>query len=144
MKTFLRNGHAEEYQGIKITWIPGREAVLTIFHDGKEVEKVELFKTKTIEELHALVQSKGFKKKSEIQVIQEQRREEELKRLDTKPIQSTMIQLYGLLLLGFVATMVFFGTRHKRRKARGGIAGPTNSMGGIPMTITTTSMTEGV
>lgn len=64
MKRFLKeSGHADSYEGLKVTFIPGRTPVLTIRgDDGKELEKIDLSKFKT-EELHTLMIEKGFERK---------------------------------------------------------------------------------
>jgi Sep15/SelM redox domain len=74
LKSFLKDaGEADRYENLTITFIPGRPAVLTIYNnnnnDGdtasneKEVEKVDLFHYKDKEQLHALLQSKGFQRR---------------------------------------------------------------------------------
>jgi Sep15/SelM redox domain len=75
LKSFLKDaGEADSYENLTITFIPGRPAVLTIYNnnnnnDGdaasneKEVEKVDLFNYKDKDQLHALLQSKGFQRR---------------------------------------------------------------------------------
>jgi hypothetical protein len=75
-----------EYVGVEVEFVHGREAVLTIYHDGEEQEQVNLLQhASTKAELHELFQSKGFTRLSEeeIGVMKETRlkeREEERKR----------------------------------------------------------------
>jgi hypothetical protein len=68
-------GEADSYENLTITFIAGRPAVLTIYNnnnsnnDGdasheQQVEKVDLFQYKEKEQLHALLQSKGFQRRS--------------------------------------------------------------------------------
>jgi hypothetical protein len=57
-----------------VEYVQGRKATLYIYdEDGKEVEQVTLSEYKTKEEMHALMQDKGFVKKSE-EEIEAQRR----------------------------------------------------------------------
>jgi hypothetical protein len=67
----LKGGEAETYQNVEIEYIHGRKAVLTIFHDGEEQEKIDisnLKKLRTREDLHALFLEKGFVLKSEEEI----------------------------------------------------------------------------
>jgi len=51
---------AESYRNVEIVFIHGRQAVLTIFEDGAEKEKITLSDYKTQEEMHNLFAAKGF------------------------------------------------------------------------------------
>jgi hypothetical protein len=66
-------GEADSYENLTITFIAGRPAILTIYinknNDGdasheQQVEKVDLFQYKEKEQLHTLLQSKGFQRRS--------------------------------------------------------------------------------
>lgn len=74
----MKGGEAETYQNVEIKYIHGRKAVLTIFHDGEEHEKVELSDLKQREDMHAMFLEKGFVRKSEeeIEAIRQQRERE--------------------------------------------------------------------
>jgi len=62
---FLIGGSAESYQGIKVKYVPGKTAILTIYDDGTEKEKVVLHELRGGRPaLHALMKQKGFQKKS--------------------------------------------------------------------------------
>lgn len=61
----MKGGEAETYHNVEIKYIPGRKAILTIFHDGEEHEKIELSGLKQREEMHAMFLEKGFVKKSD-------------------------------------------------------------------------------
>ena len=53
-------GHADAYDGLKITFISGRTPELFLFDEtGKEVEKIDLSHMKT-DQLHELMKTKGF------------------------------------------------------------------------------------
>lgn len=63
LKSFLKDGEAESYQGVSVEYIHGRKAVLTIYNkNDEELEKITLSDYKTKEEMHALFQEKGKKK----------------------------------------------------------------------------------
>lgn len=74
-------GEAESYEGVKVTYVHGQTAVLTIYQDGKEKETITMHKLKDRAAMHALMLEKGFKKKSpeEIEKMQKERREKEAK-----------------------------------------------------------------
>jgi len=65
LKSFLKDGEAEEYKGVEIEFIHGRNAILYVYNnDGVEQEQVTLSNYKTKEEMHRMMQEKGFVKKS--------------------------------------------------------------------------------
>lgn len=57
-------GEAEWYEGVNVTFISGRTAVMTVFQDGKELEQIVMSKISTKQKMHKLMVDKGFKKKS--------------------------------------------------------------------------------
>jgi hypothetical protein len=61
----LKGGEAETYENVEITYIHGRKAVLTIFHNGEEQEKVDLSALPMRDDMHAMFLEKGFVLKSE-------------------------------------------------------------------------------
>jgi hypothetical protein len=65
LNLFLKGGEAETYQNVEIKYIHGRKAVLTIFHDGEEQEKIKLYKLRKREDMHAMFLEKGFVLKAE-------------------------------------------------------------------------------
>ena len=65
VRRFLQKpGHADSYENLKVTWIPGRDPVLLIKEDGTEkvIETISLSKYST-KELNDLIISKGFLRK---------------------------------------------------------------------------------
>jgi len=65
LKKFIKSkGHADSYEGLKINFIPGASPVLICFNDETEIERVDLTKAQVTEQLHKLVQQRGFKKKA--------------------------------------------------------------------------------
>lgn len=64
MRQFLKGGEAEEYEGISIEWIRGKQAVLTVFEDGTQKEIVQLYPLQTTDEMHKKLVELGFKKKN--------------------------------------------------------------------------------
>lgn len=73
LKSFLKDSEAEEYQGVEVEYVHGRNAVLTIYKDGEEQEQITLSDFKTKEEMHALMVEKGFVKKSEEEIAEMRR-----------------------------------------------------------------------
>lgn len=65
LKSFLKDGEAESYEGITIKYIHGRTAVLTISKDGVKQEEIVLHTLKTKEDMHALFKEKGFVQKAD-------------------------------------------------------------------------------
>ena len=65
VRQFLKAGEAEYYQNVQVEFIPKRPPILTIYSSGKEEVTVNLADYDTsLEDLHKLMQSKGFAKKS--------------------------------------------------------------------------------
>jgi len=64
LKAFVKNeGEADSYEGIEINFVRGREAKLSIFDDeGGLIETVSLKELKTLEEMHEMMNAKGFKR----------------------------------------------------------------------------------
>lgn len=63
LRTFLKNGYAEGYEGVTIKYISGRATVLIVFEDDIEVDRVPLKGFHTHEELHTAMQQAGFVQK---------------------------------------------------------------------------------
>ena len=58
-------GHADSYEGLVIDFKPGKKPHLIIEDDaGEELERIDLAPLST-DEIHELVQSKGFTRKEE-------------------------------------------------------------------------------
>lgn len=79
LKSFLKDGEAEWYKGVEVTYIHGRKAVMTVFEDGEEKEKITLSEIKTKPEMHTMMAEKGFEKKSEEEIADAKRKLEEAK-----------------------------------------------------------------
>jgi hypothetical protein len=64
VRTFIKTpGHADIYKGLKVNFIPGHNPDLVFFDvHGKEIERLDLGRYK-LEEIHTLMQSKGFTKR---------------------------------------------------------------------------------
>lgn len=56
----MKDGEAESYEGVTVEYIHGRKAVLTIFEEEEELEKITLSDYQTKEEMHALMVEKGM------------------------------------------------------------------------------------
>jgi len=63
LRQFLKGGEAEEYEGITIEWIRGKQAVLTVYEDDTKREVVQLYPLQTTDEMHKKLVELGFKKK---------------------------------------------------------------------------------
>jgi hypothetical protein len=59
----------EEYEGVELKFVNGKDAILTIFHDGKKQERVELSLLTTKSELHEMMVKKGFQRRSEEDIL---------------------------------------------------------------------------
>ena len=69
----MKYGGAELFENVELEFRAGSNAVLTIYHDGMEFEKVELTSLKTKEDMHRLMLDKGFalKPPNEVEAIQQ-------------------------------------------------------------------------
>lgn len=63
MKRFVKeSGHADTYEGLEIDYVRGKPPTLIMMDGDAEVERVDLAPYST-DELHALMQEKGFARK---------------------------------------------------------------------------------
>jgi hypothetical protein len=69
LKSFLKDGEAEEYQNLEVEYVHGRKAILYIYNEGEEVEQITLSEYKTKEDMHKLMVDKGFLKKPEEELV---------------------------------------------------------------------------
>jgi hypothetical protein len=60
LKAWLKEGQAESYQNVEVEYVAGRTAVLTIYRGGIEQEQVILHTLATQEDMHQMMQRKGF------------------------------------------------------------------------------------
>lgn len=115
MKEFLKGGEAELYENVKIEWIRGREALMTIYEDEKELKKIKLYDYKKKEEMHELFRNEGFKKKSQAQLIKEHTAEKDIAQLEDSSLGDVMTVYYVIAALAIVS---FFVTRKRSRKRK--------------------------
>jgi Sep15/SelM redox domain len=67
LKSFLKDGEAEQYEGVTVKYIHGRTAVMTIYDaNQEEVKKVDLHTIRSKETLHAIMRENGFVLKKEL------------------------------------------------------------------------------
>lgn len=120
MKSFLKGGEAEEYEGITIEWIRGRRAVLTIYEDDVQKEEIQLFALKTKEELHAMFQEKGFRRKNQVTINEDVRignvetqlaQQEQL-----KPMMSNGFILYCVVAMAALTCVAMVQTRTRKQR----------------------------
>ena len=63
VRRFLKDpGHADAYEGLKITWKPGKVPSLTITQDDGKTEVIDISKFTTTE-IHDMLSEKGFERK---------------------------------------------------------------------------------
>jgi hypothetical protein len=60
LKQFLKEGEAESYQGVTVTYVAGKTAVMTIYKDGIEQEQVIMHELATRQDMHQMMKQKGF------------------------------------------------------------------------------------
>ena len=78
LKSFLKEeGGVDLYKQVEVKFIPGRKAVMTIYNDGVEKEKVTLSDYNDKEKLHELFVEKGFEKYSEEEIAEQRRMKQE-------------------------------------------------------------------
>lgn len=68
LKSFLKDFEAEEYEGIEVEYKQGSTPRFFIYHDGKLQENVYLGEIPSKVELHELMVTKGFVKKTEEEI----------------------------------------------------------------------------
>jgi len=71
LKSFLKDGEAESYEDVKVTYVPGKTAILTIYKkdDNTKLEEIVLHELKTKDHMHKLFQEKGFVRKENYQEL---------------------------------------------------------------------------
>lgn len=70
LKSFLKDGEAEQYEGVTVKYVHGRTAVMTIYDaNQEEVKKVDLHTIRSKETLHAIMRENGFVLKNEFTAI---------------------------------------------------------------------------
>lgn len=74
----MKLGEAEEYENVEVTYVSGKKAILTIFDDDQEIDRIALSEYKTREELHEMMVKKGFKKKNQEEDQNEDKVKDEL------------------------------------------------------------------
>lgn len=118
MRLFLKGdtkaktpGEVNEYAGVEIEWIRGKRAVLTIFEDGVQKEDVKLYDMKTRDEMHKMMQSKGFTKRSaaeKLESMQAERREQQIQKLEQsqkgQSFFGNVMIVYGMVLVAVFGT----------------------------------------
>ena len=72
------------YKKVDVEFIPGRKAVMTIYQDGKEKEKITLSDYNDKEKLHVLFIEKGFEKYNEEDLAEIRRMKQEVEDANVK------------------------------------------------------------
>ena len=65
LRSFLKDGEAECYEGVTVKYVGGRQATLIVYEDDNEKDRVVLQSLNTKEEMHQAVLGAGFVLKSE-------------------------------------------------------------------------------
>lgn len=78
MKSFLKEPNGvDQYKNVEVNFISGRKAVLTIFKDGKEQEKITLSDYNDRNKLIQLFEEKGFEKYPKEEMVARRKMKEE-------------------------------------------------------------------
>lgn len=118
LKSFLKEpGGVDLYKNVEVRFISGRKAVLTIFNDGRELEKITLSDYDDKKQLHELFKQKGFDKHSESELQQrrasvaekpitgrgpvDERRREESKRLRKERVKQLKMARENYMTVGY-------------------------------------------
>ncbi|KAK1745914.1 hypothetical protein QTG54_003838 [Skeletonema marinoi] len=72
------------YKKVDVEFIPGRKAVMTIYQDGAETEKITLSDYNDKDKLHALFIEKGFEKYNEEELAEIRRMKQEVEDAEDK------------------------------------------------------------
>ena len=65
LKSFLKDGEAEQYDGVTITYIHGRTAIMNIYNEHHQLlETIQLHTIRSKEKLHQIMKEKGFQSKT--------------------------------------------------------------------------------
>ena len=65
LRSFLKDGHAESYEGVTVAFVNGREATLVIYDAGDEVDRIMLQNIGNMADLHRVMVDAGFSLKPE-------------------------------------------------------------------------------
>jgi len=108
LKAFLKGGEVENYEGVEVEWIRGRKAVMHIYEDGKEVEKVDIYELTTHAAIVKTMEEKGLRLKSTQQLLRERVLKRDLTTLKTSSLTGnyTLYMVAGLMaiiVLGIIA-----------------------------------------
>lgn len=114
----LLEGEIMEYANIDIQWIRGKKAILTIMDDdGKKLEEIKLFTMKTREEMHKLMEDKGFAKKTKQEKLIEIRNEAVDKEIASNEFAyNSMTSMYFWFFFVMIACGIFLGNGKKRNR----------------------------
>lgn len=78
LKSFLKEENGvDTYKDVEVRFISGRKAVMTIYKDGKEQEKITLSDFNDKDKLHALFKEKGFVQYTDVEYKERRKMKEE-------------------------------------------------------------------
>lgn len=113
LKAFLKGGEAEEYEGVKVKYIHGRPAVMTIFENGDKKDSIKLYDLKNRDEMHNVMVEKGFRKKNSGAATGTKNLRE--RELDSESLQQLPAGMY-LAFLGALVGISMFVKRRRRKR----------------------------
>ena len=78
LKSFLKEENGVDlYRDVEVRFISGRKAVMTIYEDGKEQERITLSDYDDKDKLHALFKEKGFAQYTDVEYKERRKMKEE-------------------------------------------------------------------
>jgi len=118
LKAFLKGGEVENYEGVEVEWIRGRKAVMHIYEDGKEVEKVDIYELTTHAAIVKTMEEKGLRLKSDQQLLRERVLKRDLTTLKSSSLTGnfTLYMVPGLMAI--IVLGIIVRGRVKGRKLR--------------------------
>jgi hypothetical protein len=116
LKSFLKDGEAEQYNGVTVKYIHGRTAVMTIYDSNHvEIEKVDLHTIRSKDKLHSIMKEKGFVLRNQEQPATASERDRSLEKVQLLGEDSILrkgvadVPLYSSVLLKYQTTVLGFG-----------------------------------
>ena len=109
LKSFLKEPDGVDlYKKVEVEFIPGRKAVMTIYQDGAEIEKITLSDYNDKEKLHELFIEKGFEKYNEEELAEIRKMKQEVEEANekeaTKRLRGNINQLTKPMTGGKIST----------------------------------------
>ena len=81
----------DTYKDVQVRFISGRKAVMTIYKDGKEQERITLSDYDDKDKLHALFKEKGFVQYTDVEYKERRKMKEEEEKNNTQQASQTRV-----------------------------------------------------